>query len=226
MGKDVPKAIEALVEGLISDPLVELVMKADGVSREQARSVLADVCASLAARTDGPAPDDGIAFSHSRSNEFRTGVGILLFNANGDVFVGQRNDVDSEAWQMPQGGVDEDEHPLSAALRELREEIGTDNVALIAESKGWLRYEWPPEVARKLWDGRWRGQQLKWFAMRFVGQDDEIDVATAHPEFSAWRWATLEELPSLIVAFKRPVYEQVVGLFSSAMGPGGKTGEA
>ena len=217
MGEQIPKAIEALVEELISDPLIELVMKADGIHRDEALALLADVCVSLAARSsDEVAGDEDFTFSPERRDQFRAGVGILLFNAEGDVFVGQRNDVHGEAWQMPQGGVDKDEEPLAAAFRELREEIGTDNATLIADSGGWLRYEWPPEVAGKLWDGRWRGQQLKWFAMRFLGSDDDIDIATKHPEFSAWRWAPIEELPSLIVAFKRPIYERIVGLFSRA----------
>lgn len=214
MGKDIPKAIEALVEELISDPLIELVMKADGVDRDEALALLADVCVSLAARPGPDAANEDPIFFPARSEQFRTGVGILLFNKEGDVFVGQRNDIDGEAWQMPQGGVDEGEEPLAAAFRELREEIGTDHAELLADTGGWLRYEWPPEVARKLWDGRWRGQQLKWFAMRFLGSDDEINIATRHPEFSAWRWVPLDELPSLIVAFKRPVYERIVGLFS------------
>ena len=214
MGKDIPKAIEALVEELISDPLIELVMKADGVDRDEALALLADVCVSLAARPGPDAANEDPIFFPARSEQFRTGVGILLFNKEGDVFVGQRNDVDGDAWQMPQGGVDEGEEPLAAAFRELREEIGTDHAELLADIGGWLRYEWPPEVARKLWDGRWRGQQLKWFAMRFLGRDDEIKIATRHPEFSAWRWVPLDELPSLIVAFKRPVYERIVGLFS------------
>lgn len=213
-------AIEALVEELINDPLIELVMKADRISRIEAQAALTEVCVSLAARPRrGTSDGSDVVPAPERSDQFRTGVGVLLFNADGDVFVGQRRDMDEVAWQMPQGGVDEGEDPLAAALRELEEEIGTSHVAVIAESSGWLRYEWPPEVAQRVWGGRWRGQQQKWFAMRFLGEDSEIDIATEHPEFSAWRWAPLRELPSLIVAFKRPVYERVVNLFAATGEP-------
>lgn len=221
MDDHIPKTIETLVEELISDPLIELVMKADGVDRAEALALLADVCVSLAARPGtGTADGEDLIFSSDRSKQYRTGVGILLCNTDGEVFVGQRNDVEGEAWQMPQGGVDEGEEPLAAAFRELREEIGTDNAAVLADSGGWLRYEWPREVARKLWDGQWRGQQLKCFAMRYLGRDEDINVATSQPEFSAWRWSPIDERPSLIVAFKRPIYERLISLFSPAEGQG------
>ena len=116
---------------------------------------------------------------------------------------------------MPQGGIDDGEEPLAAALRELREEIGTDNVELLAESKGWLRYELPPELIGKAWQGRWRGQQQKWFAMRYLGRDADINIATEHPEFSAWRWIAASDLPNLIVFFKRQVYVNVLEQFGT-----------
>ena len=137
---------------------------------------------------------------------YRPNVGIMLLNPENRVFVGQRIDTPGEAWQMPQGGIDEDEEPRLAALRELKEEIGTDNAEILAETRGWLRYDLPASVAGRLWGGRYRGQRQKWFAMRFRGSDDEIDLATAHPEFSAWRWVAPAELPALIVPFKRPLY--------------------
>jgi putative (di)nucleoside polyphosphate hydrolase len=106
---------------------------------------------------------------------------------------------------MPQGGIDEDEEPRNAAFRELREEIGTDKAQIVAESKTWLRYDLPPEL-RKRWKDRWNGQQQKWFVMRFLGTDSDVNVATEHPEFSAWKWVPIEQLADLIVSFKRQLY--------------------
>lgn len=137
----------------------------------------------------------------------------MLLSQHNDVFVGCRIRSPSGAWQMPQGGIDDGEEPLAAALRELREEIGTDNVQVLEESKSWLRYELPPELIGKAWQGRWRGQLQKWFAMRYLGDDANIHIATEHAEFSAWRWASAAELPSLIVSFKRQVYLDVLEHF-------------
>lgn len=136
---------------------------------------------------------------------YRRGVGIMLLNHRYEVFVGQRADAQADAWQMPQGGIDDSEDPREAALRELREEIGTDNAEIIAESKAWLHYDLPPEL-RKRWKDRWQGQQQKWFVMRFQGADADINIATEHPEFSAWKWVAMEHLPDLIVSFKRQLY--------------------
>jgi putative (di)nucleoside polyphosphate hydrolase len=144
---------------------------------------------------------------------YRTGVGLMLFNRTGRVFVAQRLDMRSEAWQMPQGGIDKGETPRQAALRELREETGTDNVEIIAERGGWIRYDLPHDLVPKLWRGRFRGQKQKWFALRFLGEDRDIDIETEKPEFSAWRWAEFEELPGLIVPFKRRIYAQLVEEF-------------
>lgn len=143
---------------------------------------------------------------------YRPGVGVMLLNPRGLVFVGRRVDT-PEAWQMPQGGIDAGETPREAALRELVEEVGTDRVELLAESRGWLSYDLPPAIAGRIWGGRYRGQTQKWFAFRFTGRDGDIDVHTAHPEFDAWRWVAPEELPRLIVPFKRPVYEAVLAEF-------------
>lgn len=134
----------------------------------------------------------------------------MLFNRDGFVLVAQRLDIPSAAWQMPQGGIDAGETPRQAAMRELREEVGTDRAEIVAESGGWLTYDLPPQLAAKLWGGRYRGQTQKWFAARFLGSDDDIDIATNSPEFSAWKWAPLEALPSLIVPFKRPLYADLV----------------
>ena len=142
---------------------------------------------------------------------YRRGVGVMLFNRDGQVFVAKRRDTEGEAWQMPQGGIDQNEEPRAAALRELEEEIGTGNAEIVAEARNWLLYDLPDDLIGKVWEGRYRGQAQKWFAARFLGTDAEIDLAKhAAPEFSAWKWAPLESLPDLIVGFKRELYTQIV----------------
>jgi putative (di)nucleoside polyphosphate hydrolase len=145
---------------------------------------------------------------------YRPCVGMMLFNRAGKIFVGKRIDQSVEAWQMPQGGIDQGEDPKAAALRELEEEIGTRNVAVLREHKDWLAYELPPELIGVAWEGRYRGQRLKWFALRFLGADGEIDLNTIHPEFSEWKWVDADELLRLIVPFKRETYAKVVTAFS------------
>ena len=145
---------------------------------------------------------------------YRPCVGIMLLNSRGQAFVARRIDMPSEAWQMPQGGIDADENPLQAALRELREEIGTDKAEVLAENPRWLTYDLPEELIGKLWGGRYRGQTQKWFIMRFTGTDGDINIATEVPEFLDWKWADLERLPSLIVPFKRQLYEKLVEEFA------------
>ena len=144
---------------------------------------------------------------------YRPCVGMALFNRDGQVFVGRRIDQTAEAWQMPQGGIDEGEDPRATALRELAEEIGTGKAEIIGESRDWLTYDLPPDLIGKVWQGRFRGQRQKWFAMRFLGRDRDINLQTAHPEFDQWRWLPFEEVPALIVPFKRRLYEQVVAEF-------------
>jgi putative (di)nucleoside polyphosphate hydrolase len=144
---------------------------------------------------------------------YRPCVGLMLFNRAGLVFVARRIDMPSEAWQMPQGGIDKGEKPRKAALRELREEIGTDKAEIVAESQGWRHYDLPRELQGVLWGGRFRGQTQKWFLLRFTGKDADIDIATEHPEFLEWKWVELAEAPRLIVPFKRKVYEEVVAEF-------------
>jgi putative (di)nucleoside polyphosphate hydrolase len=138
-------------------------------------------------------------------------------NAGGELFVGQRRDSDSPAWQMPQGGIDEGETPREAALRELREETGVtaDLVEIVAEAPDWLRYDLPDELIGKVWGGRFRGQNQKWILMRFLGRDDQVRIDTAHPEFSAWRWLPPGEVLAQIVPFKREVYARALGAFAS-----------
>ena len=143
---------------------------------------------------------------------YRRGVGIMLLNRRNEVFVAQRHDFSTDAWQMPQGGIDKGESPREAALRELKEETGTDKAEFLAEAKRWLTYDFPPEL-RERFRGRFQGQQQKWFAMRFTGNDSDIDLDTKHPEFKAWKWIAPKELPRLIVPFKRQVYIDVLEEF-------------
>ena len=146
---------------------------------------------------------------------YRPGVGIILLNARSEVFVGRRIDLQEDAWQMPQGGINRGESPRQAALRELREEIGSDDVEVIAESKGWLYYDVPAGLAAKAWSGRWEGQRQKWFVMLFKGRDLDIDLATEHPEFNAWRWVSWQEVSALAVSFKHQLYLNVLGEFAT-----------
>ncbi len=145
------------------------------------------------------------------SRPYRRGVGVMLIGADGRVFVANRIDMDGDAWQMPQGGIDKDEDPKAAALRELQEETGTDKARILGETGDWLRYDLPPDLAAKAWGGRYRGQEQKWYAVRFLGSDSDIDLA-AHgkPEFSAWQWVDVDALDGLIVPFKRAIYRDVV----------------
>lgn len=148
---------------------------------------------------------------------YRPCAGIMLANGDGLIFVGQRIDnPGSDAWQMPQGGIDEGEDPRDAALRELIEETGvpTDLVSIIAQTREELFYDLPEELLGKLWGGKWRGQRQHWFLMRFLGQDSDINIETRHPEFSNWKWTTPESLPGLIVPFKKRLYEHVVREFA------------
>jgi putative (di)nucleoside polyphosphate hydrolase len=140
---------------------------------------------------------------------------MLLFDGDGRVLVAQRIDIAGAAWQLPQGGMDEGEPVRSAARRELREEIGTDAVAFLAESPDWIAYDLPADLDANPWRGRYRGQRVKLVAFRFTGADDDIDLETESPEFRAWRWVELEELPALIVPFKRPLYESAVRQFEA-----------
>lgn len=148
---------------------------------------------------------------------YRPNVGIMLVNSANHVFVAQRKDRFQDAWQMPQGGIDRGEDARVAALRELEEETGvTQNlVDIIAESDGWLPYDLPHDVVPKLWGGKYRGQEQKWFLMRFLGQDHQVNIETEHPEFSDWCWQPVDQLVEKIVPFKREVYARVVQEFQS-----------
>jgi len=150
---------------------------------------------------------------------YRPCVGVMLANPDGHVFVGQRIDRDTSAWQMPQGGIDAGEAPREAALRELREETGLtpDLVRIEAETSEWVPYELPHDLVPRIWKGRFRGQEQKWFLMRFLGRDTDVNIATEHPEFSEWRWMDPADLVANIVPFKRAVYEQVLAEFGDKL---------
>ena len=162
---------------------------------------------------------------------YRPCVGVMLVNRAGLVFIGRRKNkklvehvAPGHEWQMPQGGIDDDEDPYNACLRELYEETNVRSVSLIAEAPEWYHYDLPKDVAKKSWKGRFAGQRQKWFALRFTGDESEIDIKTPagghhKAEFDAWRWEKMEKLPELIIPFKRPVYESVVKAFA-AIGPG------
>lgn len=146
---------------------------------------------------------------------YRPCVGVMVLNREGHVFVGRRIDRDlDEAWQMPQGGVDEGEDLRAAALRELEEETGIRDVRVLAEASDWFTYDLPSEAVGIALKGRYRGQRQKWFAVRFLGHDRDIDL-NAHrpPEFDAFRWVAIDELPEIIVPFKQDVYTKVVAAF-------------
>ncbi|TPG17642.1 RNA pyrophosphohydrolase [Sphingomonas koreensis] len=151
---------------------------------------------------------------------FRPAAGIMLINRIGEVFVGQRMDSTLEAWQMPQGGIDEGEDALTAAYRELGEETGIapDKVELIATAEQELTYDLPDDLIGKLWKGRYRGQRQRWFLFRFVGDDADVDIATEHQEFRAWRWADPADLPAMIVPFKQALYREVLAAFAAHLG--------
>ncbi|WP_438731220.1 RNA pyrophosphohydrolase [Parasphingorhabdus sp. DH2-15] len=147
---------------------------------------------------------------------YRPCAGIMLVNSDNQVFVGQRLDnPDSDAWQMPQGGIDAGETARDAALRELTEETGiaANKVDIIAESAQELFYDLPEELIGKIWKGKWRGQRQKWFLLRFNGHNTDINIATDHQEFSRWKWADAQQLPDMIVPFKKELYKAVLQEF-------------
>jgi putative (di)nucleoside polyphosphate hydrolase len=146
---------------------------------------------------------------------YRPAVGVMLINAARKVWVGQRLDNSLEAWQMPQGGLDKGENPLEGALRELEEETGIPRrlVELVAQAKEELTYDLPEDLIGKVWKEPWRGQRQTWFLMRFLGEDEDVNIATPKPEFRAWKWTEPAELPALIVPFKQQLYQDVLAAF-------------
>lgn len=148
---------------------------------------------------------------------YRSGVGVMLMNPAGQVFVGRRTDTAEAAWQMPQGGIDPGEEPLAAALRELAEETGVPArlAEVVAETADWIAYDLPPELRDRVWKGRFRGQRQKWFLLRFLGADADVKLDAHHPaEFVAWRWVWPADLPELIVGFKQDLYRRVLAAFA------------
>ena len=162
--------------------------------------------------------------THAQQLPYRPCVGVTVINRNGLVFIGRRSEGpehidETHVWQMPQGGIDPGEDPWPAALRELYEETNIRSIERLGEIADWLSYDIPRDIVGQAWGGKYRGQIQKWFALRFTGDDSEIDILAPgggfhHPEFIAWRWEPMANLPSLVVPFKRSTYERVVMAFS------------
>ena len=145
----------------------------------------------------------------------RLGVGIIILNKENKVFVGKRIDNPINKWQMPQGGVDRSENLFNAMKRELKEETSIRSIEILKELEGWTEYELPDYLLGKIWRGKYRGQKQKWFIVRFLGRDEEINLKTTHPEFIEWQWLDIENLPSVIVHFKKKVYEKLLPVIKS-----------
>ena len=151
----------------------------------------------------------------TKTKLYRCGVGIVLVNKVGLVFVGQRINAREPAWQMPQGGINDGELPLRAALRELDEETGIKKAEVIAETSHWLHYDFPTSKKGSVWKGKYRGQKQKWYLMRFTGTNADINISTGHAEFSDWKWVKFHSLPTIIVEFKKNLYREIVRSFAA-----------
>lgn len=215
MGKKTEQSPTENLSELLADPILWMLLKADKIREAELMELLSAVAGSR-----GPVEASRGPSGRGKPTEYRPGVGIMLLNDDNQVFVGRRRKAEGQAWQMPQGGIDGDEDPRAAAFRELKEEVGTDNAEILAESDRWLFYDLPDELIGKAWRGRWRGQRQKWFVMRFKGTEADIRVKSQGSEFSAWKWVPLEDLPELIVSFKRPMYLDLVEEFGRIVGDG------
>ena len=151
-----------------------------------------------------------MSLNKSKNLPLRLGVGVVLLNSNNKVFVGKRIDNPVNFWQMPQGGVDDNENLLYAANRELKEETGVESVKFIKEIDNWLTYELPKNLLGKIWKGKYRGQKQKWFIMRFVGDEEEINIKTKNAEFLEWKWIDANQLLNVVIDFKLDVYKSIV----------------
>ena len=152
---------------------------------------------------------------HNINLPYRRGVGMMILNSENKVFVGKRLDSKGDIWQMPQGGIDGDETPMEAAYRELLEETSISSVNFLSESSKWFFYDVPDFLVGKLWGGKFRGQKQKWILFKFVGDEKEINIATNYAEFEEWKWAPVEELPELVVSFKKSLYQSIIKEFSN-----------
>lgn len=158
-----------------------------------------------------------IASDRAAPKGYRPCAGIMLINKDNRIFVGQRIDTPYEAWQMPQGGIEENESIEAACARELEEEVGTTKAELIKKSRYWMTYDLPESLRKKLWGGLYRGQAQCWCAFRFLGSDDDIQLDTPEPEFQTWQWIEPQHLVDVIVPFKRDIYETVLREFKSIL---------
>ncbi len=140
----------------------------------------------------------------------RLGVGIVVLNSHNQIFVGKRKDNPANFWQMPQGGVDENEDYLTAMKRELYEETSIKSIKIIKELNEWLTYDLPPDLLGKIWKGKYRGQKQRWFFVKFLGDDTEININTKNPEFIEWKWLNMKDLPEVIVPFKKNIYKKIL----------------
>lgn len=213
MPKEPAGAVPVSLAELISDPVVQTLMKADNVSEQELTELFRTVASKL--KTAQMNADPNAQIPHALA-DYRPGVGIMLLNRNNRVFVGHRRRPKLGAWQMPQGGINPGETPRAAAFRELKEETGVVNAEILAESRVWLSYDLPENLLGKAWNGRWRGQRQKWFAIRFKGRDTEIKID--RHEFDDWKWVRMAEILDLIVPFKRKVYISVLSEFRDAAG--------